>query len=215
MITKSFHFNPLQVNCFVCYNEATKEALIIDPACLAQIEFDTLFSFIKKENLMVKHIVITHPHIDHVLGAKCVCTHYHLPLTLHPEGMQILKLAPKHAFTLGLKFDELPLEFIFVEENDKITFGDSIFRVVYTPGHCAGSICLINDVDRIVFTGDVLFNGSIGRTDLFTGDYNTLIDSILNKLFILEDDFVVRPGHGGRTSIGNEKTNNAYLIFRN
>ncbi|GHV34762.1 MBL fold hydrolase [Bacteroidia bacterium] len=189
----------------MCYDEITKAAIIIDPACLAQIEFDSLFLFVEKENLTVKHIIITHPHIDHVLGARRVCEHYHLPLILHQEGMQVLQLAPKHAFTLGLKFDGLPSEFVFVEENETITFGNNTLRVVYTPGHCAGSICLINDVDKVVFTGDVLFNGSIGRTDLFTGDYNTLIDSILNKLFVLEDNFVVRPGHGGRTTIGQER----------
>jgi glyoxylase-like metal-dependent hydrolase (beta-lactamase superfamily II) len=211
MTTKPFHFNPLQVNCFVCFDEISKEAMIIDPSCMAQMEFEMLFSFVEKEQLNVKHIVITHPHIDHVIGAKLVCDHYNLPLTMHKEGLQILQLAPKHAQDLGLKMNGVPDKLTFVEEKDEIAFIGASFEVLYVPGHCDGSICLVNFVEKVVFTGDVLFNGSIGRTDLVTGDYHLLISGITSKVLTLPDDFVVRPGHGGRTTIVKEKTENPFF----
>ncbi|GHU86271.1 MBL fold metallo-hydrolase [Bacteroidia bacterium] len=209
MKIKAFHFNPLQVNCYVCYD--ANECIIIDPACTSEIEYNQLFDFIEKENLVVKHIVITHPHIDHIVGSNRVCKHYDLPLTMHKDGEEILKMAPLHAMALGMKLDSVPENLTFIDENDTIKFGESLLRIVYTPGHADGSICLIDDVEKTVFTGDVLFNGSIGRTDLVTGDFQKLIQSIQTKLLILSDDYIVRPGHGGRTSIGNERLNNPYF----
>lgn len=210
MTTKVFAFNPVETNCFVCYDE-TGECVIIDPSCGDENEYQQLFDFIKKNNLTPKHIIITHPHVDHIVGTARVCDEYKLPLAMHKAGLSQFGMAMQHAEYLGLRLDRLPEKHIYVEDGDLIKFGNSEFKVLYTPGHSDGSICLVNIPEKVVFTGDVLFHGGIGRTDLMTGNFEMLKKSIYDKLFVLGDDFVVRPGHGGRTEIGFERYNNPFL----
>lgn len=210
MNIKIFSFNPIETNCFVCYDE-TGECAIIDPSCGDENEYKQLFDFIKANNLIVKHIIITHPHVDHIVGTARVCEEYNLPLTMHKAGLSQFGMAMQHAEYLGLKLDRLPEKHIYVEDGDSIKFGNSELKVLYTPGHSDGSICLVDFAGKTVFTGDVLFHGSIGRTDLMTGNFDVLKKSIYEKLFVLGDDFTVRPGHGGRTEIGFERYNNPFL----
>ncbi len=210
MQTKIFPFNPIETNCFVCYDE-TNECVIIDPSCSNESEYEHLFEFIEKQKLTPKYIIITHPHIDHIVGSARVCENYNLPLTMHKAALTQFGMAAQHAEYLGLTLERLPQNHVYVEEGDKIKFGHSEFNVLYTPGHADGSICLVSYPDKIVIVGDVLFNGSIGRTDLMTGNFDVLKKSIYDKLFTLGDDFTVRPGHGGRTEIGFERYNNPFL----
>jgi len=210
MTVKIFPFNPIETNCFVCYDD-TKACVIIDPSCSNENEYNQLFDFIKTENLVVKHVIITHPHVDHLAGTARVCEEYNLPLTMHKAGLTQFGMAMQHAEYLGLKLDRLPENHNYVEDGDIIKFGNSEFKVLHTPGHADGSICLVDFAGKTVFTGDVLFHGSIGRTDLMGGDFETLKQSIYEKLFVLGDDFTVRPGHGGRTDIDFERHNNPYL----
>ncbi len=210
MQTKIFPFNPLEVNCFVCYDE-TNECVIIDPSCSNEDEYTRLFDFIKKQNLIPKHIILTHPHVDHLIGSARVCEEYDLPLTLHKAGLAQFEIAFQQAEYLGMHLEHLPEKYVYVEDGDLIKFGTSELKVLYTPGHSDGSICLVNFPEKTVFTGDVLFHGSIGRTDLMTGDFDLLKKSVYEKLFVLGDDFTVRPGHGGRTEIGFERYNNPFL----
>jgi glyoxylase-like metal-dependent hydrolase (beta-lactamase superfamily II) len=210
MTTKIFPFNPIETNCFVCYDE-TGECVIIDPSCGDENECNQLFDYMKKENLTPKHVIITHPHVDHIVGTARVCEEYNLSLTMHKAGLSQFGMAIQHAEYLGLKLDRLPEKHTYVEDGDIIKFGNSELKVFYTPGHSDGSICLVNFVGKTVFTGDVLFHGSIGRTDLMTGNFDVLKKSIYEKLFVLGDDFTVRPGHGGRTEIGFERYNNPFL----
>ena len=210
MNVKIFPFNPIETNCFVCYDDAG-ECVIIDPSCGNPKECYQLFDFIKKHNLVVKHVIITHPHVDHIIGSAPVCEEYKLPLTMHKAGLTQFGMAIQHAEYLGLKLDRLPQNHHYVEDGDLITFGNSQFKVLYTPGHSDGSICLVDIPGKTVFTGDVLFHGSIGRTDLMTGNFEVLKQSIYEKLFVLGDDFTARPGHGGRTEIGFERYNNPFL----
>ena len=210
MNIKLHPYNPLEVNCFVCYDE-TGECAIIDPSCSNKNEYAHLFDFIQQHKLTPKHIIITHPHVDHIVGSARVCEEYNLPLTMHKAGLTQFGMALQHAEYLGLTLDRLPENHLYIEDGDIIKFGTSELNVLYTPGHADGSICLVSYPEKTVFTGDVLFHSSIGRTDLMTGNFDILKQSIYEKLFVLGDDFTVRPGHGGRTEIGFERYNNPFL----
>ena len=205
-----FHFNPIQVNTLVCYDE-TKNGVIVDPGICSHEEQQMLLDFITKECITVKYIINTHPHIDHVVGnAFCTAT-FNAPLVMHEEGMPVYKNAPKDGAAFGFPACEYPLPNLFINEGESLNFGNQSWSVLYTPGHCAGSICLYDKKNRFVIVGDVLFAGSIGRTDLPTGNFNLLIQNIKEKLLTLEDDVLVISGHAENTTIGNEKMYNPYL----
>lgn len=210
MEIKVLPYNALEVNCYVCYGE-DKHCVIIDPSCGDAQEHEHLMSFLRQKDLQVDHIIITHAHIDHIIGSDRVCRAFGLPLTLHKAGLPLVGMAFQHAEYIGLHLESLPEKHAYVEDGDKIIFGTSCLKVLYTPGHADGSICLYSADEKTVFTGDVLFNGSIGRTDLMTGNLDTLRQSIFEKLFVLGDDVTVRPGHGGRTNIEHERHNNPFL----
>lgn len=210
MNIKVFPFNPLEVNCYVCYDE-TNACVIIDPSCSNESEYARLCEFIKKQNLTPKHIILTHPHFDHLLGSARLCETFNLPLTLHKSGLSLFGMAVQQAEYLNVAIDRLPQNHTYVDEGDTITFGRSELKILYTPGHADGSICLVDYSGKTVFTGDVLFHSSIGRTDLMTGNFDVLKKNIYEKLFVLGDDFTVRPGHGGRTEIGFERFNNPFF----
>lgn len=212
MQIKNFPFNPLEVNTYILQDEDTNACVIIDPAFSRDSEFDRLVSYIDENHLQVKHILITHSHIDHILGAEKLCAKYNLPLEMHIEGKSILNTAHEHASYLGLELSGLPKEYTYIAHKDKIKFGNSELEARYTPGHCDGSLCFVSHADKTVFSGDVLFHGSIGRSDLPTGDFDLLKKSIYEQLFTLEDEFTVRPGHGGRTTIEHERYHNPFLV---
>jgi glyoxylase-like metal-dependent hydrolase (beta-lactamase superfamily II) len=207
---KKFVFNAFQVNTYVLYDE-TKACVIIDPANYEGFEDNALKDFIEKEDLKVKAQLYTHCHIDHVLGSAFVSTTYNIGMSIHDASRGFLEKAASQANIYGFNLKETaPVDHI-IKEGDKITFGSSELEVVYTPGHADGSVCFINHAQQFVITGDVLFNESIGRTDLPTGNFNLLFDSITKKLFTLADAYIVYPGHGPETSIGHEKENNPFL----
>ncbi len=208
---KTLPFNPIEANCYVV-SDSSKACVIIDPSCESKAEADYLFQFIEENELKPKHVIITHAHIDHYIGSVMVCEKYNLPLTLHEEAKEMFLDAPNHAKLLRMHLERIPENLIFVKQGDVIRFGISDLEVRYTPGHADGSMCLISHADKTVFTGDVLFRNSIGRSDLMTGDFDKLRDSIFGQLFTLPEDYTVRPGHGGRTTIGYEKENNPFLI---
>ncbi|GHS85383.1 MBL fold hydrolase [Bacteroidia bacterium] len=210
MQIKVMPFNPIAANCYICYDE-TKACVIIDPGCDTDAEYALLFDFIRTEALIPKHIVITHPHIDHILGTDQVCKQYGLPLTMHKLGLPLFSGAFQDAGLLGIHLKALPDNHVYVEEGDILEFGNSTLRVLYTPGHADGSICLFNKESKTVFTGDVLFNDCIGRADLPTGNLELLKSMIVTKLFTLEGDVTVRSGHGGRTTIARERQQNPFF----
>jgi hydroxyacylglutathione hydrolase len=211
MITvKTLVFNPFQVNNYLLFDE-TKECMIVDAACLNADEEKTLTKFISTAGLKPVHLVSTHPHIDHVAGNKFVCEHYKIPLTIHKDSLQILRGVKGYAAAFGIDEIAYVEPAVFIMEGDIIRFGTSELKVLYTPGHSNGSICLYSEKDNLVIVGDVLFNEGIGRTDFPTGDHALLISSIKNKLFSLPDNTIVYPGHGPSTTIGWEKENNPFL----
>lgn len=207
---KKFIFNAFQVNTILLYDE-TKECIIIDPACYENHERKILIDFIKTQNLNLKKQINTHCHVDHILGCNFIKEYFDANLEIHEESMFLLKNAHHHALNFGFSMNPLIAPSTFLKDGDVIKFGKSTLEVLYTPGHASGSICLYSKEEKIVIVGDVLFHGSIGRTDLPTGDFDILKQSIHNKLFVLDENVKVIPGHGPDTTIGFEKKNNPFV----
>ncbi len=220
MQIKVFQFNPVGVNTYILWNKAG-EGIIIDPGCSNKDEFETLFSFIERENISVKHLLITHPHFDHFYGAIECIKKYGLPLEMHEKGLPLMEEAARTANILGLQSCEVPPadKMQTFKEGDVFKFGANVgagvdageLEILYTPGHCEGSVSFVERSTRSVFTGDLLFRESVGRTDFPTGNYDLLKDSIYNKIFTLCDDFTIRPGHGGRSTVEYERYHNPFV----
>jgi len=212
MITiQGFTFNLFEENTYILYDE-TKECVIIDPGCSNKSEQDDLLQFIKDEGLKPVRLLNTHCHIDHVFGNSYVAKKYNLGLEIHKEDLQTLHSLPHVSILYGLNAEESVEPASFLNEGDKIVFGNSSLDILFTPGHSPGSICFVSHADKLIIGGDVLFYGSIGRTDLPGGDHETLLNSIRTKLFVLDDDYAVFSGHGQETTIGFEKKNNPFLV---
>jgi glyoxylase-like metal-dependent hydrolase (beta-lactamase superfamily II) len=205
-----FHFSFIQVNTLVCYDD-TKNGVIVDPGMSTKEEEETLLDFTNKENIVVKYVINTHPHIDHILGNAFCVKQFNAPLVAHHAGIPVYEYAPEHARSFGFAISDFPKYDKLLNEGDELTFGNQIWKTIYTPGHCDGSICFYDKNNDFVIVGDVLFAGSIGRTDLPTGNFNQLIQNIKEKLLTLGDEIMVIPGHAETTTISHEKTHNPYL----
>lgn len=206
----SFTFNPFYENTYIVYDE-TGESVIVDPGNYSKNEDKELADFISQNNLTPKYLINTHCHIDHVLGNKFVADTYNVPLLMHKGEIIVLDNVVEYAPSMGINYKKSPEPEIFVDEGDTVTFGNTEFKIFFTPGHSPASICFYNEKDKFIVSGDVLFYDSIGRTDLPGGNYKTLIDSIKNKLMVLPDDVKVYPGHMQATTIGRERLRNPFL----
>lgn len=207
---KFFVFSPVQENTYVLYNQ-DKQAVIIDPGCYSNAEKETLKRFIKDEQLTVEKLVNTHCHLDHVFGNKYVHETFNVGLYLHPKEEKLLQFAPQSGEMWGLPFENYNGPLHFLNDGDQLKIGEDVLEIFTAPGHSPGSICFYCEEQKFVIGGDVLFKESIGRTDLPLGDHQTLLNSIKQKFFTLNDDVVVYPGHGPSTTIGWEKDNNPFL----
>ena len=207
---KSFTFNPFQENTYIAFDES-KECIIVDPGCYDETENTILKNFIEQNNLKPVALVNSHCHLDHIFGNSFVADTYNLSPIIHQADLPILEYAPLAARTYGVNLNKLPKVNKFIEEGDVIKFGNSEFNIIFTPGHAPGHICLVNNEENIILSADVLFQLSIGRTDLPMGDHEILLKSIKEKLLILDDKMVVYPVHGPSTSIGFERQNNPFL----
>ncbi|MDE5493368.1 MBL fold metallo-hydrolase [Elizabethkingia meningoseptica] len=205
-----FPFNPFSENTYVIYNDQ-KQAWIIDPGNIHEKETEALQNFISERDLKVEKILLTHAHIDHILGLQWAHDTYKVPVYLHPEEEEILKMVSLSAQRFGFEFDNFNGEIKFLNEGDDLKLGEDTFHIYFTPGHSPGSISYHNPENQFVISGDVLFEGSVGRTDLYKGNFEQLTESIKNKLFILPDDTQVFSGHGNPTHIGFEKAHNPFL----
>lgn len=204
-------FNSFMENTWVLYDE-TRECIIIDPGCSHEAEEAELLQFIESRQLKPVGVYNTHLHIDHFFGNEFVMKTWNLPMRIHPEGIHFLNTAIGFASVFGYDLKTVPKPEGELHEGDCIRFGQSVLEVIEAPGHAAGSFCFINRAQQLVLTGDVLFQGSIGRTDLPSGDFDQLMDTIKNKLFRLADDYRVLPGHGPETTIGEEKRSNPFVM---
>ena len=207
----SFTFNPFSENTYILFDK-TKECILIDPGCYDDNERKELVNFIEKEKLQPVKLLNTHCHIDHVFGNNFFSKKYNLRLEINKKDLPTLKALLQVAHLYQLNAEESPEPSIFLDEGDTIKFGDSTLDILFTPGHSPGSITFYHKEQKFMVAGDVLFYGSIGRTDLPGGDHATLIRNIKTKLFPLGDDFEVYSGHGPMTTIGFERKNNPFLL---
>jgi hydroxyacylglutathione hydrolase len=202
---------PFQKNGFVVGCERTREAVLIDPGD----EVHQLLSVIEEQQLSIKYILLTHAHIDHVTGVAAAVRACSAPVYLHRLDKPLYDAVPQQALMFGLPVPQLPPIDHFFDLQIPLRVGDLEVRVHHTPGHCPGGVCLqigpAGTPGRELFVGDTLFAGSIGRTDLPGGDYQTLMRSITQTLFGLGDECVVFPGHGPSTTIGRERQTNPFL----
>lgn len=208
---KSFCFNPFQQNTYLLYdNEGT--AFIIDPGNYSSSENTLLKNFIEEKQLKLTRLLLTHAHIDHILGNKFIFDNFGLLPEMHEEEVFFIERLPQTAAMYGVPCDPSPFPEKFIVPGDKIVLGVYEFETIFTPGHSPGSISYYNKENKLLISGDVLFQNSIGRTDLPKGDHQTLINSIKEKLFCLPGDVKVFSGHGPSTTIGYEKENNPFLV---
>lgn len=210
LTVKSFVFSPIEENTYVLFNEKNHCA-VIDPGCYFNDEKEKLQQFISNNKLQPMLLLNTHCHLDHVFGNKFIAENYKLTLHLHQKEEQMLELAPASGLMYNIPFDNYTGDLIFLKEGDKIKLDDDELEVLFTPGHSPGSICFYCRKQHFVIGGDVLFQQSIGRTDLPGGDHQTLLNSIRQKLFVLPDETIVYSGHGPATTIGEEKKYNPFL----
>jgi glyoxylase-like metal-dependent hydrolase (beta-lactamase superfamily II) len=192
------------------YDE-TGEAFIIDPGNSTNEENMQLSGFISEHNLKLKRLLLTHAHIDHIMGNRYIFDTYGLLPEVHRNDQFFIDRMPQSAAMYNLKCDLSPQPERFLNENDSIQLGKYTLNCIFTPGHSPGSISFYNKENKLLIGGDVLFSGSIGRTDLPMGDHETLIRSIKEKLLVLDDDVKVYSGHGPATTIGRERNTNPFL----
>ncbi|MGZ3864611.1 MAG: MBL fold metallo-hydrolase [Bacteroidia bacterium] len=207
---KSFTFGPFQENTFILH-DASNECVIIDPGCYTSTEQQVLKKYIEEKKLKPVYLLNTHCHVDHVAGNSFVSETYGLLPIIHKEDLIVLQNQQRVCDTYGLNCDPSPMPERFINDDDIISFGNTKLRVLYTPGHAPGHVVFYNEENKFVINGDVLFNGSIGRTDLPLCSFEDLEHSIRTKLYTLPDDIVVHCGHGPSTTIGQEKRSNPFV----
>ena len=210
MKIQSFCFNAFQENSYLLYDD-TKECIIVDPGCSNASEESELKSFIEKAGLVPKILINTHCHIDHVLGNQFVLAQFGLKPWAHQGEVSVLEMCTVVAQMYGISYQKSPEIEKFIEEGDEISCGNFVLKALFTPGHSPASLSFYHQSSRQLIAGDVIFKGSIGRTDLPGGDYNTLISSIKTKLLPLGDEVKIYSGHGSSTNMGEERIHNPFL----
>lgn len=208
----AFTFNPFQENTYIIYDE-TGECVVIDPGCHSPAEKSELQGFIDDQKLRPAKLLNTHCHVDHVLGNKFVVDTYQVPLEMHRNELPLLKQAPASGKGYGVFIEESPMPTRFLNDGDEATFGDTRLIVLFTPGHSPGGICFHCIEGNFIVVGDVLFREGIGRYDFPSSNEDDLFRS-LARLMELPDDCVVYSGHGPKTTIGQERVSNPFLISR-
>lgn len=213
MKIKSFEFNPVSENTYILYDD-TKECVIIDAGCYYHDEKTALLDFIVDNDLVVKHIINTHLHFDHVLGLNFVIKQFGLPLQANKNDEFLLEQFKSQLQMFGFPDNGEPAPQIgqYLTEADTVKFGNQELKILHVPGHSPGSLVFYNQAKECIIAGDVLFRGSVGRTDLPQGNHEQLISGIKTKLMVLPDQTIVYSGHGPSSTIGFEKANNPFLV---
>ncbi len=205
-----FTFNAFQENTYLISNHK-KECWIVDPGMYEQRETDGFISFIEKQGFTPQAIINTHAHLDHIFGVQAMVDKFHIPFNIHRLEQPVLDRGRETAAMFGFSFNNLPVVTNYIDHATPLQLGEDTVQVFLTPGHSPGSVSFYYEPGNWVIAGDVLFLGSIGRTDLPGGDFDTLISSIRTHLFTLPDNTTVLSGHGDSTTIGDEKRDNPFL----
>jgi len=206
-----FTFNDFSENTYLIHDD-TKQCIIIDPGNNNSAEDQTISDFISSNDLQPVRLLNTHCHLDHVFGNKYIADTYKLGLEIHQGELPVLQASPQVSKMYGIPYPNLSPEPVsFLKPGDHIEFGDTKLSIHFTPGHSPASVSFYNQEEGYIIGGDVLFHGSIGRTDLPGGDTDTLISSIKTTFMTLPDETRVYSGHGPMTTVGHERTNNPFL----
>lgn len=205
-----FTVNPFQENSIVLYDDSGTCA-IVDPGFSTPDERNQLKEFIAEEKLKPVLLLNTHCHIDHILGNRFVADEYQLKLQIHKLDLPLLQAAGSYSHLYGMDYDPSPEPDQFFNEGDVIHFGNTDLEVLHLPGHAPGHVIFVNHNTKNIIGGDVIFRGSIGRTDLPGGNHNDLLNSIRQKLFTLPKDYTIYPGHGPTTTVGAEIATNPFF----
>ncbi len=210
LTVQTFTFSPVQENTYLLYNEK-KECCIIDPGCYFPEERDKIKSFVNDSGLKPVSLLNTHCQLDHVFGNKFIFDTWQLIPHIHPKEKQMLDIAPASGEMWGLPFENYEGEPAYIKEGTTIKIGEEELSILFTPGHSPGSVSFYYEKENFIIGGDVLFSGSVGRTDLPGGNFDVLINSIQTQFFTFPDDTKVYSGHGPVTTIGFEKMNNPFV----
>ncbi|MDA3882848.1 MAG: MBL fold metallo-hydrolase [Bacteroidales bacterium] len=212
MHIQTFQFNHFYQNTYVITDSDTRQSAIIDPGCFFEAEKQKLISFITDNNYTLNTILYTHCHLDHVFGAACIYEKFpNIPIYGHKDENPFIDNAISQSIRYGISMDQPPSITNYISEGSAIQLGNSTLYAIHVPGHSKGSICYYYPQDNILFSGDALFAGSIGRSDLPGGNHETLIENISTKLLPLPGETIVYPGHGEPTTIQIEKESNPFL----
>ncbi len=208
---QKFVFNPFSENTYIVWDDNSKNGAVIDPGCYDDGEREAVDNFIRSNSLNLKFLINTHCHIDHIFGNAYIKKNYDVKFLAPEKDVPLLDMMMNVAKMYAVKLVPSPQPDELIFDEQKFLLGNTEGKFLFTPGHSPGEVCLYFERDKICFTGDVLFNKNIGRTDLPGGSYDTLIDSIENKLFTLPYDVTIYPGHGATSTIGDEKKNNPFF----
>ncbi|MBI5058060.1 MAG: MBL fold metallo-hydrolase [Nitrospirae bacterium] len=204
MVIKKLVIGPLQENCYIVADEISDQAIVIDPGD----EPDRVIELIKDSGLQVNSVILTHAHFDHIGAAGDIKKATGAKILVHNDDMELYKGVRDQASFWGYEVEDLPEPDGFLNEGDEVRVGDILFQVLHTPGHSPGGICLYGE--GVVFTGDTIFQGSVGRTDFYGGDMTQLKGSF-KRIISLPDNTVILSGHGPETTVGREKEENFFV----
>lgn len=208
---QGFTMNPFQENTYLVWDSDSKDAALFDPGCSNASEIDALEQFITENRLVLSQLINTHCHIDHVLGNQYFAEKYDLPLQAHAEEQSILEMARESSILYQIPYTPSPSIAVYLSENNTIKIGTHELKIRFTPGHSPGSLCFVDVQQQWALVGDVIFQNSIGRTDLPRGNYEDLIGSIQKHIYTLPNETVLYSGHGLPTTVGHEKKHNPFV----
>ena len=209
---KTFTFNPFLENTIVLWSDTNKEGFVFDPGMSNEIEENEFKAFIAKEKIEIKKMINTHCHIDHILGCNFIKNNYDTEFLIPEKDLLLLEHYDRQMEMVGITMEKPPRPDKLINENEKLALNDCEIKPLFTPGHSPGEMCFLIGSENICITGDVLFKGSIGRTDLWGSNTEALFESIKNKLMILDNNISIYPGHGETSTIGEEKSSNPFLL---
>lgn len=212
MTVQGFEVSSFAENTYVVHHG--DEAVLIDPGTETEAERREVEDYVEERDLRVVRLLLTHAHLDHVLGCAYFADRYDGRFDLHPAALELYRHADEQAEAFGVPLDPLPEPGSTLEEDDRIAWADAEveWEILHCPGHSPGSICFYDRARDLLIGGDVLFRGSVGRTDLWKGSMETLLTSIRSKVLSLPDETVVYPGHGPTTTVGEERRTNPFLV---